>query len=119
MRVAGKTLLVAGVALDALESGTAIDKALKDVDKKLGKKSVSTAAKIKIGGRWARAAAGAQIGAWAGAFTGPAAPVFVPCARLDRWGWAVAWRRRLRRVGRRYHICGRVKRCLKTCSKNI
>ena len=80
VRVAGKTLLVAGVALDALELGIAIDKDLKDTDKKLGEKTVSTAA--KIGGRWAGAAAGAQIGAWAGAFTGPAAPVFVPVLAL-------------------------------------
>ena len=80
VRVAGKILLVAGVALDALELGIAIDKDLKDTDKKLGKKSVSTAA--KIGGRWAGAAAGAQMGAWAGVFTGPAAPVIVPVLAL-------------------------------------
>ena len=80
VRYAGRTLLIAGVALDTLELGMAIDKDLKDADKKLGKKTVSTAA--KIGGRWAGAAAGAQVGAWAGAFTGPAAPVVVPVLAL-------------------------------------
>lgn len=46
VRYAGRTLLIAGVALDTLELGMAIDKDLKDADKKIGKKTVSTAAKI-------------------------------------------------------------------------
>lgn len=76
VRIGGKVLLVAGIALDALELGMAIDADLKDADRKLGKTTASTAA--SIGGRWAGAAAGAQIGAWIGTMTGPAAPVAIP-----------------------------------------
>lgn len=54
VRKAGKVLLVAGVALDALELGTTIDTDLKDADRKLGKKTLSAAA--SIGGSWAGAA---------------------------------------------------------------
>ena len=80
VRVAGKVLLVAGIALDALELGTTIDGDLKDADRKLGKKTLSTAA--SIGGSWAGAALGAKLGALAGAATGPAAPIAVPVLGL-------------------------------------
>ena len=80
VRVAGKILLVAGIALDALELGTTIDADLKDADRKLGKKTLSTAA--SIGGSWAGAALGAKLGALAGAATGLAAPVAVPVLSL-------------------------------------
>ncbi|MEG0780891.1 MAG: hypothetical protein RR426_09835, partial [Oscillospiraceae bacterium] len=80
VHVAGKVLLVAGTALDALELGTAIDADVKDADRKLGKKTLSTAA--SIGGSWAGAALGAKLGALAGAATGPAAPIAVPVLSL-------------------------------------
>ena len=80
VRVAGKVLLVAGIALDALELGTTIDADLKDADRKLGKKTLSTA--VGIGGSWAGAALGAKLGALAGAATGPAAPIAVPVLSL-------------------------------------
>ena len=76
----GKILLVAGIALDALELGVAVHEDLTDADKKLGEKTLYTS--ISIGGRWAGSAIGAQIGAWAGTFTGPAAPVAVPVLSL-------------------------------------
>ncbi|MBU5627795.1 hypothetical protein KQI82_12830 [Oscillibacter sp. MSJ-2] len=44
VRIAGKVLLVGGIALDALELGTAIDADLKDADRKIGKKTLSVAA---------------------------------------------------------------------------
>ena len=80
VRIAGKALLVAGVALDTLELGTTIDADLKDADRKLGKKALSTAA--GIGGSWAGAALGAKLGALAGAATGPAAPIAIPVLSL-------------------------------------
>lgn len=80
VRVAGKVLLVAGIALDALELGTTIDADLKDADRKIGKKTLSAAA--SIGGSWAGAALWAKIGAIAGGMTGPAAPVAVPVLSL-------------------------------------
>ena len=76
VRVAGKVLLVAGVALDALELGLAVNADLKDADKKLGKTTVSTT--ISIGGSWAGAALLAKAGALLGAATGPAAPIAAP-----------------------------------------
>ena len=76
VRIAGKVLLVAGIALDALELGLAVDSDLKDADRKLGKTTASTAA--SIGGRWTGAAAGAKAGAALGAMTGPAAPIAIP-----------------------------------------
>ena len=76
VRIAGKVLLVAGIALDALELGLAVDSDLKDADRKLGKTTASTAA--SIGGRWMGAAAGAKAGAALGAMTGPAAPIAIP-----------------------------------------
>lgn len=76
VRVAGKVLLVAGIALDALELGTMIDADLKDADRKIGKKTLSTA--VGIGGSWAGAALGTKLGALAGAATGPAAPIAIP-----------------------------------------
>ena len=80
VRVAGRRLLIAGVALDALELGLAIIADLNDGDKKLGKTSLSSA--VSIGGRWAGATAGAKLGALAGGLTGPAAPVAVPVLSL-------------------------------------
>lgn len=80
VRIAGKVLLVAGIALDALELETTIDADLKDANRKIGKKTYSTAA--SIGGSWAGAALGAKFGALAGAATGPAAPVAVPILSL-------------------------------------
>lgn len=76
VKIAGKVLLVAGAALDALELGMAIDADLKDADKKLGKTTASTVG--SIGGRWIGAAAGAKAGAALGAMTGPAAPIAIP-----------------------------------------
>ena len=76
VKIAGKVLLVAGAALDALELGMAIDADLKDADRKLGKTTASTF--FSIAGRWGGAAAGAKIGAVLGALTGPAAPVAIP-----------------------------------------
>lgn len=58
VRVAGKILLVAGIALDALELGTTIDADLKDADRKLGKKTLSTAP--SIGGAFG----GDALGKW-------------------------------------------------------
>ncbi len=80
VEIAGKVLLVAGAALDALELGMAIDADLKDADRKLGKTTASTF--FSIAGRWGGAAAGAKFGAWAGALTGPAAPVAIPALSI-------------------------------------
>lgn len=76
IRIGGRILLVAGIALDALELGTTIDSDLKDADKKIGKKTVSAA--VSIGGRWAGAELGAELGAMAGTLTGPLAPAAIP-----------------------------------------
>lgn len=76
VRIAGRVLLIAGVALDALELGVAINDDLHDADRKLGKTTASTAA--SIGGRWAGGAVGAQAGAAIGAMTGPLAPIAIP-----------------------------------------
>lgn len=76
VRIACKVLLVAGVALDVLELGTAIQEDLNDVDGKLGRTTVSTVA--SIGGSWAGGALGAKAGALLGALAGPAAPVAIP-----------------------------------------
>ena len=76
VRIAGKALLIAGIALDTLELGLAVDSDLKDAVRKLGKTAASTAA--SIGGRWAGAAAGAKAGVVLGAMTGPAAPIAIP-----------------------------------------
>ena len=80
VRVAGRRLLIAGIALDALELGLAAIEDLTDADKKLGKSTLSSA--VSIGGRWAGATAGAKLGALAGGLTGPAAPVAVPVLSL-------------------------------------
>ena len=53
--------------LDALELGKAIEDDLHDVDGKLGRKTLSTAA--SIGGQWGGAALGAKLGAMFGAAT--------------------------------------------------
>ena len=53
VRIAGKILLVGGIALDALELGLAVDSDLKDADRKLGKTTASTVA--SIGGKIGRA----------------------------------------------------------------
>lgn len=80
VRIAGKVLLVAGVTLDAMELGMAIEADLNDADGKLGKTTALTAA--SIGGRWAGAAGGAKLGAIAGGLAGPAAPIAVPLLAL-------------------------------------
>lgn len=76
VRIAGKVLLVAGAALDALELGTAINEDLKDTDKKLG--ITTAAAAASIGGSWAGSALGAKAGALLGSLTGPVVPIAVP-----------------------------------------
>ncbi|GHU59966.1 hypothetical protein AGMMS49975_28320 [Clostridia bacterium] len=63
---------MAGIALDVLELGIAINEDLKDADKKLGKKTISTAA--RVGGRWAGAIVGAKLGAMGGAAAGSVVP---------------------------------------------
>ncbi len=80
VRVGGRVLVIYGIVLDTLELGQAIDKDLNDADKKLGKKTLSSVA--KIGGSWGGAWAGAKIGATAGAFTGPYSPIVVPVLSL-------------------------------------
>lgn len=80
VRIAGKVLLVAGVALDILELGLAVNADLKDADKKLGKTTVSTA--VSIGSAWAGAALFAKGGMAIGAATGPAAPIVTPILTL-------------------------------------
>jgi len=80
VRIAGKVLLVAGVALDVLELGLAVNADLKDADKKLGKTTVSTA--VSIGSAWAGAALFAKGGMALGAATGPAAPIVTPILTL-------------------------------------
>ena len=68
VRIAGRVLLVAGAALDALELCNVIDGDLHDADQKIGKKTYSTVA--SIGGSWAGGALGAKGGALAGAAIG-------------------------------------------------
>lgn len=80
VRIAGKVLLVGGIALDVLELGSAMNADLNDADKKLGKTTVSAA--VSIGGGWAGAAIGAKTGAMLGALGGPAAPLTVPLLSL-------------------------------------
>lgn len=63
-------LLVAGSVLDALELCSTIDDNLHDADRKIGKKTYSSAAEIS--GSWAGSALGAKGGAWAGAAIGTA-----------------------------------------------
>ena len=70
VRIAGRVLLVAGGVLDALELCSTIDDDLHDADRKIGKKTYSSAA--EIGGSWAGSALGAKGGAWAGAAIGTA-----------------------------------------------
>ena len=80
VRIAGRVLLVAGVALDVLELGLAVNADLKDADKKLGKTTVSTA--VSIGSAWVAAAAIAKGAVALGAVTGPAAPIVIPVLTL-------------------------------------
>ena len=70
VRIAGRVLLVAGSVLDALELCSTIDDDLHDADRKIGKKTYSSAA--EIGGSWAGSALGTKGGAWAGAAIGTA-----------------------------------------------
>lgn len=76
VRVAGRKLLMAGLALDVLELGLAAWRDLTDADRTFGKPSISAA--VSIGGRWVGSIAGAKIGAAAGLLAGPAAPVVAP-----------------------------------------
>ena len=80
VRIAGKVLLVAGVALDVLELGLAVNADLKDADKKLGKTTVSTV--VSIGSAWVATAAIAKGAMVLGAATGPAAPIVIPVLTL-------------------------------------
>lgn len=73
VKIAGKTLLVASIVLDALELGTAISTDLSDADGKLGKTALAEVA--SIGGRWTGGIAGAKIGAAAGAAIGGFIPI--------------------------------------------
>ena len=80
VRIGGRVLLVAGVVLDTLDLGKAINNDLHDADQKIGRKTASTA--FSIGGRWAGAIGGAELGAYLGAFTGPVAPIAIPVLGL-------------------------------------
>ena len=73
IRIAGKVLLVMGIALDAIELGTAIYDDVKDADNFIEKRTVSTA--VEIGSRWTGSVLGAQKGAAVGAAIGSAFPV--------------------------------------------
>ena len=70
VRVAGKILLVAGAALDALELYQTIEGDLHDADRKIGKKTYSEVA--GIGGSWGLDSLGAKGGAAADAAIGTA-----------------------------------------------
>ncbi len=70
IRIAGKTLLVAGVALDIIQLGVVIDQDLNDADKKIGKKTLHET--VSIVGSWGGGFAGAKVGAVAGAGIGTA-----------------------------------------------
>jgi hypothetical protein len=70
VRIAGRVLLVAGAALDALELYQTIEDDLHDADRKIGKKTYADAA--SIGGSWTLGALGAQGGAMLGAEIGTA-----------------------------------------------
>ena len=70
VRAAGKVLLVAGAALDALELYQTVQDDLQDADRKIGKKTYSEIA--SIGGSWSGATLGAKSGAMAGAAIGTA-----------------------------------------------
>lgn len=70
VRVAGKILLVAGAALDALELYQTIEGDLHDADRKIGKETYAAVA--GIGGSWGLGALGAKGGAAAGAAIGTA-----------------------------------------------
>jgi hypothetical protein len=70
VRIAGRVLLVAGAALDALELYQTIEDDLHDADGKIGKKTYADAA--SIGGSWTLGALGAQGGAMLGAEIGTA-----------------------------------------------
>ena len=73
IRIAGKVLLATGIALDAIELGTAIYEDIKDSDNFPEKETVSTA--VEIGSRWTGSVLGAKAGAIAGATVGSAFPV--------------------------------------------
>ena len=70
VQIGGRVLLIAGVALDALELCSTIDDDLHDADEKIGKKTYSSIA--SIGGRWTGGALGAKGGAMLGATIGTA-----------------------------------------------
>lgn len=73
VRIAGKVLLAAGIALDTIELGTAIYEDVKDADHFPEKSTVTTA--VEIGSRWTGSILGAQKGAAVGAVIGSAFPV--------------------------------------------
>lgn len=71
IKVAGKTLLVAGVVAETISLGKTIESDLNDADRKLGKSTGTEI--IRIIGSWTGSAIGAKYGAMAGASVGTAA----------------------------------------------
>ncbi len=71
IKVAGKTLLVAGVVAETISLGKTIESDLNDADRKLGKSTGTEI--IRIIGSWTGSAIGAKYGAMAGAYVGTAA----------------------------------------------
>lgn len=70
VKAGGRVLLVAGIVIDAVELGNAIQTDLNDADQKLGKTTVS--AGMSIIGSWGGGALGAKFGAYIGAGIGTA-----------------------------------------------
>ena len=71
IKVAGKTLLIAGVIADTISLGKTIESDLKDVDRKLGKTTGTEI--VRIAGSWTGSAIGAKYGSMFGASFGTAA----------------------------------------------
>ena len=88
VKIAGRILLVAGLALDALEIGLTIYDDLHDADGKLGKKTLSTI--VSIGGSWG----GTRR-----------------CSSFitDRWNCRIIFGQRAGKVGCGYYLCGGLK----------
>ena len=71
---------MAGTALDVVEVGLSAIEDLTDTDKKLGKKTLSST--VGVVGRWGGVVVLSKLGAAAGMFAGPAAPVVAPALGL-------------------------------------
>lgn len=91
VEIGKKTVIVSSLVLDALELGLSIEKDLTDADKKIGKKTWTTAA--EIGGSWAGLWLGAKIGSRTGALIGgPVGTIagamtgFAAALILSEWG---------------------------------